>query len=41
MLTGVSARELVDKSLRAGATDFIVKPSDRDTILSKIDKALK
>jgi len=41
MLTGISAREIVDKSLRAGATDFIVKPGSRDTILSKIDRALK
>ncbi len=41
MLTGVSAREVVDQSLHAGAADFIVKPGDRSTILSKIDKALK
>ncbi len=41
MLTGISAREIVDKSLRAGATDFIVKPGSRNTILSKIDRALK
>ncbi len=41
MLTGVSAREIVDQCIHAGATDYIVKPSDRSTILAKIDDALK
>jgi len=41
MLTGFSEREIVDQSLRAGAADFIVKPGDRITILSKIDETLK
>ena len=40
MLTGVSDRKVVKKSLEAGATDFIVKPSERAIILSKINGAL-
>ena len=41
MLTGVSERELVAQCMRSGATDFIVKPGDRNTIISKINKAIK
>lgn len=41
MLTGASEREIVDQCIRAGATDYIVKPSERSTILSKIDETLK
>lgn len=36
MLTAVSERDIVSKSVRNGAVDFVVKPSDRETILSKI-----
>jgi CheY-like chemotaxis protein len=41
MLTAVSEREIVNQSLRTGATDYIVKPGDRSAILSKIDAAIK
>ena len=41
MLTGVSEREIVVQCIEAGATDFIVKPSERSTILSKIDDIFK
>jgi DNA-binding response OmpR family regulator len=36
MLTAISERDVVNKSIHLGAQDFIVKPSDRDTILAKI-----
>ncbi len=41
MLTGTSERELVAQCIQAGAADFIVKPSDRATILAKINALLK
>ena len=40
MLTGTSERELVAQCIQAGAADFIVKPSDRATILAKINAQL-
>lgn len=40
MLTGAGAREVVDQSVRAGARGFIVKPSDRKTILDKINAVI-
>ncbi|MBI3523461.1 MAG: response regulator [Betaproteobacteria bacterium] len=40
MLTGTSERELVSQCIQAGAADFIVKPSDRVTILAKINAQL-
>lgn len=40
MLTGTSERELVAQCIQAGAADFIVKPSDRVTILAKINALL-
>lgn len=36
MLTGDSSREVVGGSIHGGAAKFLVKPSDRHTILSKI-----
>lgn len=41
MLTGTSERELVAQCIQAGAADFIVKPSDRATILAKINAQLQ
>ncbi|MBR9865475.1 MAG: response regulator [Oceanospirillales bacterium] len=38
MLTGYSSREIVGNSIITGATDFIVKPSDRAVMISKIEK---
>lgn len=40
MLTGASEKDLVQKSIAIGAVDFIVKPSDQETILAKIRKQL-
>ena len=40
MLTGAGSRELVTESTHAGAADFIVKPSDKVTIVSKIHEVL-
>ena len=40
MLTGTSERELVGQCIQTGAADFIVKPSDRVTILAKINARL-
>lgn len=36
MLTGVSARDVVAESVKAGAKGYVVKPSDRKTILAKV-----
>lgn len=36
MLTGASDKGLVQKSIKIGAVDFIVKPGNRETILAKI-----
>ena len=38
MLTGHNNREVVRKSILAGAKAFIAKPANRDIILSKLDK---
>lgn len=40
MVTGKSDGQVVIDSLKAGATDFVVKPFDRVTLISKIDHAL-
>lgn len=36
MVTGNSGKDVVVKSLQAGAVDFLVKPFERDALLSKI-----
>jgi CheY-like chemotaxis protein len=36
MLTGISSKYIVDRSVKGGARDFIVKPGSRDVILRKI-----
>lgn len=36
MITGQSEKEVVVKSLNAGASDFVVKPFHKDTLLSKL-----
>lgn len=41
MLTGVSSRDVVGQSIGAGASGYIVKPGEREKILSKIDEVLK
>lgn len=41
MITGHSDRQVVAESLRAGAVDFIVKPFDRPTLCSKVNKYLR
>ena len=40
MLTGKSGREIVIESRRAGATDFLVKPIDRQVLISKVREML-
>lgn len=40
MVTGKSDGQVVIDSLKAGATDFVVKPFDRVTLIAKIDHAL-
>ncbi len=40
MITGKSEGQTVKDSLKAGATDFVVKPFDRATLTAKIDRAL-
>lgn len=40
MLTAVSERVVVQKCIQIGALDFIVKPSDRGTIVNKIAQRL-
>jgi CheY-like chemotaxis protein len=40
MITGHSERHQVIDSLRAGATDFVVKPFDKATLLAKLRKLL-
>jgi CheY-like chemotaxis protein len=39
MLTVTNARETVTRSIDAGADEFIVKPSDRQTILARVQAA--
>ena len=41
MITGHSDRQVVAESLRAGAADFIVKPFDRPTLCTKVNKYLR
>ena len=40
MLTGNSQRDLVTKCLQLGAIDFIVKPFSRETLISRIRRAI-
>ena len=40
MLTGDSSRTVVSNCMKAGAVEFLIKPSDRVTLLSKIEKVL-
>lgn len=40
MVTGNSEKTLVEKCLKAGAVDFIVKPFNRETLLEKVHKFL-
>ena len=40
MLTGISSRDLVNNCMRAGASGFMIKPGDRDSILGKIKQTL-
>ena len=40
MVTGSSAKKVVMDSLNAGASDFVLKPFDKDRLLTRIDKQL-
>jgi len=40
MITGQSGKELVVDSLKAGASDFLVKPFDKSTLQTKMQKLL-
>ncbi len=41
LLTAAESREIENKALRAGACDYVRKPFDKDTLLLRIEKALK
>jgi len=41
MITGNSEKKIVTESLKAGATSFVVKPFDRDTLLGKVAQVLR
>ncbi|MDD5384045.1 MAG: response regulator [Gallionella sp.] len=41
MITGKSDKNIVIESLKVGATGFVVKPFDRDTLLGKVAQALR
>ena len=41
MVTGNSGKDAVKESIEAGATNFIVKPFDRATLLAKIALAMR
>ena len=41
MITGKSEKNIVTESLKAGATNFVVKPFDRDTLLGKVAQVLR
>ena len=41
MITGKGEKNTVTESLKAGATDFMVKPFARDTLLGKVAKVLR
>jgi CheY-like chemotaxis protein len=40
MITGNSEEKIVINCLKAGATDFVVKPFERTTLIAKITRAL-
>jgi len=40
MITGRSEKAVVVESLKAGASDFVVKPFDRTALLGKVGKFL-
>ncbi|MDP2007172.1 MAG: response regulator [Rubrivivax sp.] len=40
MLTGHSEKETIVESMAAGASDFVVKPFDRDLLLKKVNRLL-
>jgi len=41
MLTGTNSDDIAGQSIDAGAAGYIVKPGDRDKILSRIDEVLR
>jgi two-component system chemotaxis response regulator CheY len=41
MISALSQQKLVMESIRAGATDFIVKPFDEKTVVEVINRALQ
>lgn len=41
MITGRSGRDVVVDSMKAGASDFVVKPVQRETLLAKVRKFLQ
>jgi CheY-like chemotaxis protein len=41
MMTGKSEGDIVIESLQAGVIDFVVKPVDRDTLISKVAQILR
>lgn len=41
MITGQSEKEVVVDSLKAGASDFVVKPFDKDILLAKVSNFLQ
>jgi len=41
MMTGDARRETVLKSIAAGAASFVVKPFDRESLMAKIEAALR
>lgn len=41
MMTGKSERQIIMESLKAGACDIVVKPFVRDTLLAKVNHALR
>ncbi len=41
MMTGKSVGDVVIESLQAGATDFVVKPIDRETLIGKVTGILR
>lgn len=41
MITGNSEKTIVTESLKAGASGFLVKPFERDTLLAKVAQALR
>ena len=41
MVTGNSDKDVVEKSLQAGASDFLVKPFSQDMFLRKLQRFLR